>query len=29
MGGKTIEVLHTRFDDTMAGNQVSSIQFMK
>ena len=29
MGGKAIEVLLTRFDDTIAGNQVSSIQFMK
>lgn len=29
MGGKTIEVLLTRFDDTIAGNKVSGIQFMK
>lgn len=29
MGGKAIEVLLARFDDTIAGNQVSSIQFMK
>jgi hypothetical protein len=29
MGGKAIEVLLTRFDDTIAGNKVSSIQSMK
>lgn len=29
MGDETIEVLLTRFDDTIAGNKVSGIQFMK
>lgn len=29
IGGKSIEVLLTRFDDTIAGNRVSGIQFMK
>ena len=29
MGGEAIEVLLARFDDTIAGNKVSSIQFLK
>jgi hypothetical protein len=29
IGGKAIDVLITRFDDTIAGNHVSGIQFMK
>ena len=29
IGGKSIEVLLTRFDDTIAGNKVSGIQFMR
>ena len=29
IGGKAIDVLLTRFDDTIAGNKVSGIQFMK
>jgi hypothetical protein len=29
MGDKAVEVLLTRFDDTIAGNKVSGIQFMK
>lgn len=29
IGGKAIDVLITRFDDTIAGNKVSGIQFMK
>ncbi|MGB5539913.1 MAG: hypothetical protein WBO37_07500 [Gammaproteobacteria bacterium] len=29
IGGKAVEVLLTRFDDTIAGNKVSGIQFMK
>jgi hypothetical protein len=29
IGAKSVEVLLTRFDDTIAGNKVSSIQFMK
>lgn len=29
IGAKSVEVLLTRFDDTIDGNQVSSIQFMK
>ena len=29
IGGKAIDVLITRFDDTIAGNRVSGIQFMK
>jgi hypothetical protein len=29
IGGKSVEVLLTRFDDTIAGNKVSGIQFMK
>jgi len=29
IGGKAIDVLVSRFDDSLAGNKVSSIQFMK
>jgi hypothetical protein len=29
IGGKSVEVLLTRFDDTMAGNKISGIQFLK
>lgn len=29
MGDKAVEVLLTRFDDTIAGSKVSSMQFME